>query len=91
VNHVLKPDTVSDTLKTRPSFEAHFLEGYVHPGRSRDLDLQVIVVDRDLVEQVGGDDPALPLVGLLPDLVDVVVRLPTREGPEGNGADTLRR
>jgi len=51
----------------------------------------VIAVDRDLVEQVGGDDPALPLVGLLPDLVDVVVRLPTREGPEGNGADTLRR
>ena len=63
----------SDTLKTRPWFEADFLKGYIHAGRSRDLDFQMIGVDRDLVEQVGGDDPPLPFVGLGPDLVDVEV------------------
>ena len=49
------------------------MEGYVHPGRSGDLDLQMVGEERDLVEQVGGDDPPLPFVGLGPGLVDVEV------------------
>jgi len=34
--------TFPDTPTTRPSSEPHLLEGYVHPGRFRGLDLQVI-------------------------------------------------
>ncbi len=65
-----KAGTEGEASVSHP-FAPHLLEGHVHPGRFRDLDLEVIGEEGDLIEQIGGDDPSLPLGRFLPDLLDI--------------------